>query len=380
MLFNELPISFPWYDKLEQQNRHRENAEPFCDFKLFSPRDSMLPFEVARSQGGIFPQLWEIFEVNSQVQAADISASIPQLIIRRIEGQEYYIFDGAQLVTAGGPLDLPPGYYYSRLYWSDNVYRYSEMFHVPHDGQFNIADDDDINFVKLTWWNDADIRPVSYRDKGDDGTARFKNVLYLDTIITASEPEIIEDGTRDGNDELIPTFQKAVIKYRITELVPDYLKKALAVMQMHDHVVITTKKGIRSGEVSKVEVDTASEAPGAFSTVDIIFQEIVMLKKGCGETMTADCVGAPAVLNSVQISGGNYNISGTVFAGAALRVYKMIALDSVPQAVNSTIYTSSELAAGILISTGSFTGYNYIAVGATTFGCDFGISNVVPKP
>jgi hypothetical protein len=58
----------------------------------------------------------------------------------------------------------------------------------------------------------------------------------------------------------------------------------------------------------------------------------------------------------------------------------MIALDSVPQAVNSTIYTSSELAAGILISTGSFTGYNYIAVGATTFGCDFGISNVVPKP
>lgn len=380
MLFKEPPIAFPWYEKLEQQNRYMENVDQHCDFKLISPKDALLPFELARSQGGVFPQLWEIFEINSQNLVANISASISQLRIRRIEGQEYYVYDGAQLMTGSGVLNLAPGYYFSRLYWSDNVYAHSEMFVVPNAGAFNIQDDDYIQFIKLSWWNDADLRPIFYNDKRFDGTPHFKNVLYIDTFITASEPEILQDGVRDGNDETIPTFEKAIIKYRITLLVPDFLKKALAVMQMHDHIMITTKLGVRSGEVKKANVATTPEANGAYATVDILFQETILLKKNCGDNMAADCDGAAPTLNPVEISGSDYIISGTTFSGAAVRLYKKVDAGSEPVLVNTTIYTSTELASGITLANTLFTGYNFIAAGSTTFGCDFGFSNVVPKP
>ena len=71
MLFNELPIAFPWYEKLEQQNRYRENVEPVCDYKLVSPRDALLPFQFWKAPAGLVPNLWEVFEVNTQTKVAD---------------------------------------------------------------------------------------------------------------------------------------------------------------------------------------------------------------------------------------------------------------------------------------------------------------------
>jgi hypothetical protein len=114
----------------------------------------------------------------------------------------------------------------------------------------------------------------------------FRNVAYLDTFITASEPEIVEDGERDGHDELIITFQKAIIKYRITLPVAEYLKKAMSLLNMHDHVILTTHRSIRSGELEKLTFSSVLEANGAFSIVDLLFQETILVKKGCGENMT----------------------------------------------------------------------------------------------
>lgn len=281
MIFNELPVAFPWYEKLEQQNRYNENVEPICDYKLISPADAFLPFQFAKTQiGGVLPNMWEVYDVNTQTRVADISSQIAILDRRALDGREYFTYHGAKITGLG----LPTGYYYSRMAWPDGTFQFSEMFHVP-EKWFNIADDDNIEYLKFVWYNQNDLRPIFYNDLGTDGLPKFKNVLYLDSFITASEPEIVEDGTRDGNDELIPTFQKAIINYRITAAVPDFVKRALSLLNMHDYRLLTTKRSVRTGSMDTVKVSSALEASGALSIVDIIFSEAILLKKGCGENM-----------------------------------------------------------------------------------------------
>lgn len=282
MLYNELSIAFPWYDKIEKQNRYKENTEGVCDYQLISPADALLPFEFYKQPvGGVYPSIWEVFEINSQNLIADISTNIPLLFRTVREGREYFCYHGEQL--AG--LAMPAGFFYSKMTFPDGTFYFSEMFHVP-ESLFFIANDNNIPFLKLTWYNNSDIRPIFYNNKDAQGVPKFKNVLYLDTFIHASEPEVTEEGERDGNEELITTFQKVVIPHRITLLVPDFLKKALSVMPLHDIIRVVTKQGVRDGTLEQVKINTVLEASGALSVVDILFySELAIVKKGCADNM-----------------------------------------------------------------------------------------------
>lgn len=282
MLYNELPVAFPWYDKIEKQNRYNEHTGTICDYQLISPADALLPFEFYKKPvGGVLPSTWEVFEINSQALVADISANIALLFQTVRESREYFCYHGEQLTG----LALPAGYFYSKMTFPDSTVYYSEMFHVP-ESLFYIANDANIDFLKLTWHNNTDIRPIFYNNLDSFGVAKFKNVLYLDTFIHASEPEITEDGTRDGNDEVITTFQKVVIPYRISVAVPDFVKKALCVMPLHGTIRVVTRHGVRDGLLEQVKINTALEASGALSVIDILFySDIAMVKKGCADNM-----------------------------------------------------------------------------------------------
>lgn len=384
MLFTELPIAFPWYPKIEQQNRYNENVEPVCDYKLVTPRDAMLPFQFVKPVAGIMPNLWEIFEINTNNQVANITTSVPFLNVRKIEGKEYFYYDGRTLKAAfGADLSLAPGYYYSRMAFPNGEMFFSEMFYVPavDDGAFNIADDDNIPFIRLEWWNDGDLRPIFYRHIEPGQTKPvFRNVAYIDTFITASEPEITEDGTRDGEDELIPTFQKVVVPYRITIVVPDFFKKALMVMQIHDHMVLATKFGVRSGEIRKVVISSALEAAGGLSVVDILFQQdVATVKKGCADNMNADCSGGflPG-LNPVTTAGSNYVLNGTSPAGSTIRFFRLNSPMDVPTEDKHVggDYTNVQFTAGVSIPTADFFGSAYVVARSFSFGCDYGFTNV----
>jgi hypothetical protein len=281
MLFDELPIAFPWYSKIEHQNRYNENVEPICDYKLITPRDALLPFEFTKPVAGN-PTGWNIYEINTGALMATINVLTPVRKVTRA-GLDYIYYNGSALSTSGGTLSLPPGYYYSRMAFAGSIYYYSEMFFIPEDAP--LVGSAAVPYLKLEWWNLSDIPPIFYNDI-TGGLPYFVNRVYLDTFITASEPEIEEDGTRDGNDELIPTFQKAIIRYRVTFEAPDFLKKALTIMQMHDQIKLTTKNNIRAGIVRRINVTSALEANGGLSIVDLLFEEtIAMVKKGCAQNM-----------------------------------------------------------------------------------------------
>lgn len=282
MLYNELPIVFPWYDKKEKQNRYLEHTGTICDYQLIGPADALLPFEFYKQPvGGVLPTTWEVFEINSEALVADISANIPFLYRTVRESREYFCYHGEQLVD----LALPAGYFFSKMVFPGGTTFFSEMFYVP-ESFFYIANDANIPYIKLSWYNNSDIRPIFYNNLDSQGVPKFKNVLYLDTFIHASEPEITEDGVRDGNDDLIITFQKVVIPYKITVTVPDFLKKALSVMPLHSVIKMVTKQGLRSGSLEAVKISNALEAFGGLSVVDILFNDnISIVKKGCADNM-----------------------------------------------------------------------------------------------
>lgn len=283
-LFNELPTAFPWYEKIEQQYRYLEHTEIDCDYKLITPRNALLPFQFYKAPGAN-PTTWEIFEVNTN--ALIVNLSIIGKIRRATRGgKDYIYYDGSALVSLTNvPLVMPFGFYYSRLSFPDGSTFFSEMFYIPEPAiAFNVGAIS-IPFLKLEWWNNSDIAPIFYNDLVS-GKPYFRNVVYLDTFINSSEVEIIEDGEQDGNDELIPTSQKAIIRHRISDFMPDYLKKAVIISQIHDHILVTTKRNVRSGELEKIEVTATLEDDSVFSTVDILFQDtLAIVKRGCADNM-----------------------------------------------------------------------------------------------
>lgn len=302
-IFQELPTAFPWYEgTIKKQNRYRFNVKSDDWAGLISPKNSLLPFEFWEPyiiDGGMVNlgadvHEWKIFDLNDNLVATLSAASIALIHYIIKENRQYFYFAGDALTVSGGAaLNLSPGFYYSRVELvfsggsSHLTYFYSEVFRVPDCIFSTTSTPDQIPFLKLEWWNNTDLRPIFYNDLVS-GVPRFRNVIYLDTFVHQSEPEIQEDGEKDGNDVVIATFQKCLLKYRITELVPDYLKLALVVMSMHDHVKLTTEYGIRSGEMQTVTTNSQTEEGGAFSTVDIIFEEdVAMIKKACGDNMSA---------------------------------------------------------------------------------------------
>jgi hypothetical protein len=294
-LFNELPIAFPWYDVVEKQNRFREHTQDkLQDWGLISPKDSLLPFQFFFKNPGAainFGSItsWQILDLGGNLVATINGAGVALVKHVTRQEREYYYFNGAALATSGGALNLAPGLYYSQITFQQagvtTAQPVSEIFQVPAC-TFSVANISQMEFLKLEWWNDTDLHPIFYNDF-PGGVPYFRNVVYLDSFIHASEPEIEEDGIKDGADQTVPTFQKAFIRYKITELVPDYLKNALVIMQMHDHVKVTTRRGIRTGEADRISTATSPDFGGALSTIDITFEEdLAMIKKGCGDNMT----------------------------------------------------------------------------------------------
>lgn len=203
----------------------------------------------------------------------DVSNNIGLLSLKMYEDGLRAIYKGDQMkfVTTDGEknLNIEPGAYYSAIEF-DNGYQYfSEVFTVPEDSLDN--------YMKIEFWNSCDIEPIAY----NDGAGGWKQMMYIDSFIHASDPEVEEDGERDGNDMLIPTFQRMVVRYRFSAIVPDWMKIAIVSLQLHDNVLITTENETRSGRADRISTSTSIDDNGAYSIIDAIIDQYVMVKKAC---------------------------------------------------------------------------------------------------
>lgn len=273
-IYNELPTAFPWYDKKEKQHRFRENVEGTCGYKLISPNNGLLPFQLRVETGLARPTAMAIWSLCDE-QVMDLTNNIPLLQAKTTEKgiNAYYNGEAMQFKAGTRPatnLEIPEGTYYATLSFASGETYYSEVFTVVKDLS---------QYMRIEYSNSCDIDPIIYKDNS------WKNILYLDTFVHVAEPEIEEDGERDGSDQLIPTYQKLTVKYRFSVTVPDFVKIAITSMQMHDNVAMTSSNAIRSGKIDRMTTASTVESGGAYSTVDVIMEQLLMMKQSCCEEM-----------------------------------------------------------------------------------------------
>lgn len=386
LIFNETPTAFPWYDKLEKQDRFRENVLEGCWFKLIAPKNTLLPFQFRKAKAPELPTKWEIMSLAND-PVINISNNIGLIKGKSLSGMDYIYFGGNQLTfirvinideVVEEPLNLPPGYYYSKLTFPSSSF-YSEIFYVPSK-PFLFSDQDTNEYLRLVWYNNTDMEPFYYNDKVDD-VPIFKNVLFLDTFTTSSEPEIIEEGDKDGAGNIVPDFQQAVIKYRISLIVPDYLKLALVLIQMHSYIFLHERKNLRSGDLKRVNTSTGLEANGAMSTVDIIYeQDLAIIKTGCSNALPVDASGGGApVLTSLVNNLGVLRFIGTAPADAWVDVYGSATEMGTYRKLSGNI-RASVFATGIYLNATQYMECQWFYVKALNFNYDYGNTAKAEKP
>lgn len=308
MLFNNLPLPLPWYPQVALQDRFRQNVAMNSVITQLAPNDGLLPFQLRKPTESVLPTAWTVkCAENGTIQdylggyedstVVDLSAFITTALEWATwvdpesgDGFDYLIFknerNALNLILPTLPDGLPPGVYYMQMDFyttvgsSLHIQRWcSETFRVPVRPFTWFVPDASCNYPCFKWSNNSDIIPLHY-DVDDDEL--FYNLLYLDTWITASEPEVDVTGKPDGFDEFHPLVQKAVIKYKISALVPDYIKIALYMMLLHENKYIFTERGLREGAIKNVEVSHSLTQDGALSLVDILFEQMsLMVKTNC---------------------------------------------------------------------------------------------------
>lgn len=403
MIFNELPIVFPFYDKLEKQHRFRDVADGACMYKLITPRNALLPFQIKKEYnfnndifnrdeafrdgyrldpGGEIVEdeenvvteyinvksyeeikirsfqdfeisffddnknfigsatssnsmgSWDSFELftlstsvayivvevsksKSTWQAdklyfsiidesdemgdirvgdinefniisccgAIVNTTTPDNLIK-IYKESYedgvrFIYRGQDLTikTSTHPLgrgneelNLGPGKYYVKILLTTGEEFYSEVFTIPKNAP-NLNEIGDL-YTKFTFWNTGDLSPIAYNT-----SFVWKQVFYTEAQCYTSNPVYEEEGERDINDQLKPTFKKLIINWVLTDLVPDYLKIALTSLQMHDNIIIKT--GHREGRANRVSVEIGEENNFGMSSITINIEQDIISQRAC---------------------------------------------------------------------------------------------------
>ena len=276
-----MPIVFPFYDQIPNQNRYRENVEDLTQFDLISPNNALLPFQIEMPANKPHPTNWSIFKLNSSgVFGAygDLTANWNKIHIYQFADRQVATYRGDALVMNGSDMGLNCGHYYTRIAFGDGTAYYSEVFFIPENA-FAVGDTND--FIQVDFWNEKDILPILYRDN-------FRQTIYLNTFVHSFEPEIEEETEKDGFNNAIPVFQKLVLRYKFTEVVPDFIKLALISLQMHDHVTLTTE--YRAGEIDRVQVTAQPHEGGGFNDVDVVFEDNIIYKTNCDQNQAATAV------------------------------------------------------------------------------------------
>lgn len=374
MIFNNLPVTFPWYDKIEKQNRSKVGADGVCDYKLHTPYNAILPFQFRRLRNLFGPETWEIYNANTNQVVADLMPSLIKIQAASLGNYDYFFYDGSLLTTTEGVLDLDRQmFYYSKITMQNGQQFFSELFFVP-EISINVLGTESTQFLKLTFYNDADLPPLHF-----NGT--FKQIVYLETHVHASEPEVEEESTPDGYDNQIPTFQKVVIKFRMAVLVPDFLKIALSTLPLYDHVFILTEGSKYEGEVFRLSTSASIEEDGLLSVVDVLFEEdVAMIKKNCPENLPIyfPPIGGEPELFYVREIGDFLEVSGNTWPDTVNFLYASATSTGTYEKIPVALQFNkvNDASAKVPIAYGTGKNFFYLSMGSFAGGV---ISNTVPK-
>lgn len=263
MIQNNNISVLPWYTSIEQQN-HRKSYAYGTIYPLFTPKRTLLPFQIMRNTSSRNITRAQLYDKNG-VLFADITTALKEtgLQIVPFASLGYDVIVYPSLLPFA--IDTPDGIYYARMTDGVNVW-YSEMFTIVGDlsGCLKIEWYDVENFV-------FDAGQIVYQNP------KFHNVLYLCTELGKPEYTFEEEGeTRDGY--FFSEKQISEKTYRCMALAPEYLCDVMRFIRMSDKVFVTDKYG-RQYDCDTFLITPKWQTQGDLASVEIEFETATVAKK-----------------------------------------------------------------------------------------------------
>ena len=147
-----------------------------------------------------------------------------------------------------------------------------------------------MDLLKFEFWNSCNI-DVFYQ-------GGFKQSLFLDSDLIASEPFIEEDGSVNQNNEFKPTFQKYGNIYKVETMCPEFLIDALAAMQLCDNIWLYRKEG-QSAKIKDLSIDVDWKFTDCYALVGLNFEvDYFAFNPCCDLEPCEDCT--PTIVTTTQ--------------------------------------------------------------------------------
>lgn len=263
MIQNNNISVLPWYTSIEQQN-HRKSYAYGTIYPLFTPKRTLLPFQIMRNTSSRNITRAQLYDKNG-VLFADITTALKEtgLQIVPFASLGYDVIVYPSLLPFA--IDTPDGIYYARMTDGVNVW-YSEMFTIVGDLS---------GYLKIEWYDVEnfvfDAGQIVYQNP------KFHNVLYLCTELGKPEYTFEEEGeTRDGY--FFPEKQISEKTYRCMALAPEYLCDVMRFIRMSDKVFVTDKYG-RQYDCDTFLITPKWQTQGDLASVEIEFETATVAKK-----------------------------------------------------------------------------------------------------
>ena len=263
MIQNNNISVLPWYTSIEQQN-HRKSYAYGTIYPLFTPKRTLLPFQIMRNTSSRDITRAQLYDKNG-VLFADITTALKEtgLQIVPFASLGYDVIVYPSLLPFA--IDTPDGIYYARMTDGVNVW-YSEMFTIVGDLS---------GYLKIEWYDVEnfvfDAGQIVYQNP------KFHNVLYLSTELGKPEYTFEEEGeTRDGY--FFPEKQISEKTYRCMALAPEYLCDVMRFIRMSDKVFVTDKYG-RQYDCDTFLITPKWQTQGDLPSVEIEFETATVAKK-----------------------------------------------------------------------------------------------------
>lgn len=263
MIQNNNISVLPWYTSIEQQN-HRKSYAYGTIYPLFTPKRTLLPFQIMRNTSSRDITGAQLYDKNG-VLFADITTALKEtgLQIVPFASLGYDVIVYPSLLPFA--IDTPDGIYYARMTDGVNVW-YSEMFTIVGDLS---------GYLKIEWYDVEnfvfDAGQIVYQNP------KFHNVLYLSTELGKPEYTFEEEGeTRDGY--FFSEKQISEKTYRCMALAPEYLCDVMRFIRMSDKVFVTDKYG-RQYDCDTFLITPKWQTQGDLASVEIEFETATVAKK-----------------------------------------------------------------------------------------------------
>lgn len=270
MIQNDNLSVLPWYTSIEQQN-HRRSYAYGAIYPLFTPKRTLLPFQIMRNTSTRDITRAQLYDKNG-VLFADITTALKEtgLQIVRFASLGYDVIVYPALLPFA--IDTPEGIYYARMTDGVNVW-YSDMFTIVNDVS---------GYLKIEWYDIEnlvmDAGQIVYQNP------TFHNVLYLCAELGKPEYPFEEEGeTRDGY--FFPEKQISEKTYRCMALAPEYLCDVMRFIRMSDKVFVTDKYG-RQYDCDTFLITPKWQTQGDLASVEIEFDTATVAKKIGGGYIT----------------------------------------------------------------------------------------------